>query len=123
MIRGIRGATTINHNDKDEILEATRDLISCMVERNGIDVGNISCIIFTVTPDITAAFPASAVRLQGEPWSNLACIDVQQMDSPDGMKGVIRALMQVETEKKLEEIEHSYLRGAVKLRPDRVKSL
>lgn len=119
MIRGIRGAITIINNNKDEILAATRDLVSCMTERNGIDAEDISCIIFTVTPDITAAFPASAVRLQGEPWSHLACIDVQQMDSPDGMKGVIRALMQVETEKKLDEIIHPYLRDAIKLRPDR----
>ena len=121
MIRGIRGATTISQNNKDEILEASWDLISCMVKRNCIDAENISCIFFTVTPDITAAFPASAVRLQGEPWSHLACIDVQQMDSPDGMKGVIRALMQVETEKNLDEIEHIYLRHATKLRPDRAK--
>lgn len=121
MIRGIRGATTINENNRDEILESSWDLISQMVKSNSIRVEDISCIIFTATSDITATFPAYAVRLHGKPWSDIACIDVQQMETIGGMKRVIRVLMQAETEKKPDEIIHPYLRGAAGLRPDRAK--
>jgi len=109
----------IRENSREDIIEASRELVVFMVELNDVRVEDISFILFTVTPDIDAAFPASAVRLMGEPWSLLACIDVLQMNVDGAVNGLIRALMVAETERGLGDIVHPYLRGAEKLRPDR----
>ena len=60
--RGIRGATTVEIDSAASILAATRELLSSMAEANEALPQDISSAIFTVTPDLTAVFPARAVR-------------------------------------------------------------
>ena len=119
MVRGIRGAISIKENTREEILEASWELVSTAIKLNNVEVEDISHIIFSATPDINVAFPAASVRLQGSPWDLLACLDVQQMEVANATKGLIRIMMVVNTDRRLGEIIHPYLRGAEKLRPDR----
>ncbi len=63
--RGVRGATTVERNDREEILTATRQLIALMVRRNGIVREDVASAIFTTTPDLDAEFPALAARQLG----------------------------------------------------------
>lgn len=119
MLRGIRGATKVEANDAEEIKKATTELVLEMIVKNEINVEDISFITFTLTEDLNAAFPAAAVREMGKPWSELACIDMKEINVPGSMKGVVRALMVARTNQDFFDIIHPYLRGTQELRPDR----
>ncbi len=115
--RGIRGAITVERNDATDMLEATRELLTALVEANGIQPDDVASIIFTTTPDLTATFPAVAARELG--WVHVPLLCAHEMDVPGALRGVIRVLMHVNTDKSAREIKHVYLRGARELRPGR----
>jgi len=115
-VRGIRGATSVEENNADKIREATRELLGRMVEENGLDLTDAASVLFTVTKDLNAAFPASAAREIG--WSTVPLLCATEIDVPGSEKGIIRILIHVNTDKKQHEINHIYLKHAVKLRED-----
>lgn len=113
--RGIRGATTVELNDRDEILAATRELLQLMIQRNEIQVEDVASVIFTITEDLDAAFPALAARsLPG--WTDVALICAREIPVPGSLEKCIRILLHVNTTRHAAEIEHIYIRGAVDLR-------
>ena len=114
--RGIRGATTVDHNSAGEILEATRELLARIVEENGVAVEELASVFFTATPDLTAVFPAAAAREMG--WQQVALLDAQEIPVPGSLPCCVRVLVHWNTRKPQKEIRHVYLRGAAKLRPD-----
>ena len=114
--RGIRGATTVETNSEPHILEATRQLLTHMVEANGIEVADIASAFFTATPDLTAAFPAQAARDLG--WHQVPLLDAQEIPVPGSLPRCVRVLVHWNTSKPQEEVRHSYLCEAVRLRPD-----
>ena len=65
-IRGIRGATSVEANTVEAILEAARELLVEIVRRNGVEPYEVAAVIFTATGDLDAAFPAEAGRLLEE---------------------------------------------------------
>jgi chorismate mutase len=117
MMRGVRGATTVKNNDADEILEATRELLTMLVRVNEIEVDDIASIVLTTTDDLGATYPAFAARQLG--WFDLALLCGNEMNVPDGIPMCIRVLIHWNTTKKPKEIGHVYLREAKALRPDR----
>jgi chorismate mutase len=116
MCRGVRGATTVTSNDKDEILEATRELLTMLVRVNEIDIEDVASIYLTTTADLDATYPAFAARQLG--WFDLALLCGHEMAVPDGLPLCIRVLFHWNTTKKPLEIGHIYLRDAKSLRPD-----
>lgn len=114
--RGVRGATTVDANDRDSILEATRQLLALMIHRNGIDKNDLASAIFTVTKDIDAEFPAYAARQLG--WGEVPLICGYEISVPNSLPMCIRVLMHWNTETPASEIQHVYARGAERLRPD-----
>jgi chorismate mutase len=114
--RGIRGATTVNRDSAPEILEATRELLDRIVAANGITVEEIASAFFTVTSDLSAAFPARAARELG--WHQIALLDAQEIPVPGSLPRCVRVLVHWNTDKAQEEVRHIYLRGAASLRPD-----
>jgi chorismate mutase len=116
LIRGIRGATTVKVNTREAILEATTELLTAMVEANGIDVQDIASAFFTSSRDLNAEFPAVAARQMG--WINVALLCGHEMDVPGALSRCLRVLLHVNTEKKASEIVHVYLHGARVLRPE-----
>jgi chorismate mutase len=114
--RGIRGATTVEKDDTDEILEATGELLGCMVVANGIEVEDIASALFTSTPDLTTAFPARAARDLG--WQHVPLLDAQEIPVPGSLPRCVRVLLHWNTGKPQADIHHIYLRGAAALRPD-----
>ncbi len=116
MVRAIRGATTVKNNTKEEILDATSELVQEIMERNGITRENIISIIFSVTSDLDAAFPATAARQMG--FDRIAMLSTYEMDVPDSLRKCIRVLMHIQTDKKNDELAYVYLKEARKLRPD-----
>jgi len=113
----LRGATTSEGNTKVEITSAVHELIEELISRNNLKPINILSIIFSVTQDLNACFPASVARKYNG-LDQVAFLDCQQMFVPDDINFCIRLMAQVKVplDKKL---NHTYLRGASNLRPDR----
>jgi chorismate mutase len=114
--RGVRGATTVEANTREEILQATRQLLALMIRLNGIDPADVASAIFTTTPDLNAEFPALAARQLG--WLDVALICAHEMNVPGALPRCIRVLVHWNTEKPASEIVHVYIKGAASLRPD-----
>jgi chorismate mutase len=113
--RGIRGATTVEHNTREEILAATTELLKLMVQRNDVRIEDIASAIFTVTDDLDADFPAVAARHMG--WTETALICMREIPVPNSLPMCIRVLLHVNTERGNAEIRHVYLHNAINLRP------
>ncbi len=116
MIRGVRGATTVERNSAAAIILATQELLRRMIELNDIAEDDVASILFTATPGLDAAYPAAAARELG--WTRAALMGFQEAHVVDGLPHCVRVLIHWNTEKPLSEIRHVFLRGAVKLRPD-----
>ena len=120
-VRGIRGATTVERDEPELILEATRELLEAMLRDNEIrDFEPIASIFFTTTPDLRSTFPAEAARDLGMTMVPLMCN--QEIPVPGRLPRAVRVMMQVNTRKSQREMKHIYLREAVKLRPDLVSA-
>lgn len=115
-VRGIRGAVVVADNSKEAITSATRDLLMAALDENGVEPDDIAGIFFTATPDLTADFPAYAVR--GLKWPTVPLLCAQEIDVPGALPRVVRILMFVNTTKTPQEIRHLYLGEARQLRPD-----
>jgi chorismate mutase len=116
LTRGVRGATTVEANSPESILEATKELLAAMLKANDLDVEYVASAFFTVTPDLNAEFPAIAARDMG--WTNVALLCGHEMNKPGALPMTLRILLHVNTEKAARDIKHVYLRGARVLRPD-----
>jgi chorismate mutase len=114
--RGVRGATTVERNDREEILKATRQLLALMIRRNNIDKLDVASAIFTTTPDLDAEFPALAARQLG--WLEVPLLCGHELSVPGSLTLCIRVLVHWNTDRAQNEIEHIYIRDAVRLRPD-----
>lgn len=115
-VRAIRGAIQVDADDRDVILEGTAELVSAVMTRNDLTPDDVISVLFTVTPDLTAEFPALAARKLGFHAVPLMCateIPVQR-----AMPRVVRLMAHVETERSRTQIQHVYLRGAAGLRMD-----
>jgi len=116
-VRGIRGATTARANTREAILDATRELLEALVQANALRVSEIASAYFTMTPDLDAAFPASAARAMG--WNNIALLDAQAPRVMNDVPRCIRVLIHWNTDHAENEIRHVYLHEARGLRSDR----
>lgn len=116
MVRGVRGAITVENNSSEEILQATTELMTEMVKSNELTEDTIASILFSTTPDLDAVFPAVAARQMG--WVQVPMMCAQEIPVPGALSQCIRILMTINTEKKQNEIQHVYMRGARVLRPD-----
>ncbi|MCK9517495.1 MAG: chorismate mutase [Dehalococcoidia bacterium] len=115
-VRGIRGATTVSTNTRDEIIEATGELLTEMIEANDIDPEDVASAIFTTTPDLNAEFPAVAARQLG--WTFVPLMCGHEMSVPGSLPRCVRILLHVNTDKGAHDVHHLYIRGASVLRPD-----
>ncbi len=114
--RGIRGATTVKTNSAAAVLAATRELLAHIVKLNDVDIEDMASVFFTVTPDLTATFPAQAARELG--WRHVALLDAQEIPVAGSLPRCIRVLIHWNTQKPQADIRHVYLRDAASLRPD-----
>lgn len=116
-VRGIRGATSARSDTRDDILQATRELLAEILRSNEIDqFDEIVSILFTTTPDLTAVFPAEAAREMGMHAVPLLC--ASEIAVPGRLPRCVRLLMHLNTEKPAARMVHVYLGEAKSLRPD-----
>ena len=116
MVRAIRGATTVENNEAVEMLRETEKLLVEIIEKNELKEEDIISIIFTVTHDLNATFPAIAARNLG--WTSVALMCTNEICVPGSLEKCIRVLLHFNTNKRNDEIRHIYLNEAKVLRPD-----
>ena len=114
-VRGIRGATTADSNNRESILDATRELLEELVQANEVDTDDIASVTFSTTKDLDAEFPAVAARV-GLGWTDVAMMCSHEMDVPGGQERCVRVMILVNTDKSPQELKHIYLGGAAYLR-------
>jgi chorismate mutase len=119
-VRGIRGATVVDENSSEAILKSTRELLEAIMGANpSLDTDEISSVIFTVTEDLNAAYPAIAAREIG--WDQVPLLCSREIAVPGGMPKCIRVLLHWNTGVLQSEVCHVYLGEAISLRPDLVE--
>ena len=114
--RGVRGATTVERNDREEILSATRQMMALLIRLNGIEKQDVCSAIFTTTRDLDAEFPALAARQLG--WLDVPLLCGHEISVPGSLGRCVRVMIHWNTAKAQREIKHVYLREAAALRPD-----
>ena len=120
--RGVRGATSIPSDTRQNILQATGELLEAIFACNpDLKTEDISSAIFTVTEDIGSAYPAEAARRMG--WEQVPMLCAREIPVTGGLPLCIRVLILWNTAKTQRQIQHVYLRDAAQLRPDLMKSI
>jgi chorismate mutase len=115
-VRAVRGATQVDADDREAIIEATAELVRAVLDRNALDSEDLVSVVFTATPDLTAEFPAYAARAIG--ITDVPFLCATEIDVPGAMPRVVRLLAHVETDRSRHDLRHVYLRGAAALRTD-----
>lgn len=115
-LRALRGATTVEIDQKQDIIDATSELIEQMMDRNEVAKTDLVSIIFTATPDLTSEFPAAAARAKG--ISDIPLLCAAEVNVTGAIPRVIRVLMHLYSSKEPTELRHVYLREAKPLRTD-----
>jgi chorismate mutase len=115
-LRAIRGATQLDVDEREHLLERVTELVGAVLERNRLGADDLVSIIFTATPDLHSEFPAYAARSLGISEVPLLC--TQELDVAGAMPRIVRLLAHVETPLTASEIRHVFLHGARNLRTD-----
>jgi len=111
----LRGAVNVEDNDSAEILAATSELMTAIMERNALHPDDVVSCVFTATHDLDAEFPAVAARGLGFDRVPLLC--AQEIPVPGSMPKVIRVLIHYHADED-HAPEHVYLRDTRALRAD-----
>ena len=115
-VRALRGATTLDVDERDHLIERTQELIHEMFERNGLVEDDLVSIVFTATDDISSAFPAEAARESGFTHTPLLC--ARELEIVGGIERCVRVLVHAYTTRSKAELRHVYLHAARQLRTD-----
>ena len=115
-VRAVRGATQLEVDEREHLLERVAELITAVLEANDLSTDDLISVLFTVTPDLSSEFPAVAGRQVGLVDVPLIC--AQEIDVPGALPRVVRMMLHTETPRSREQVQHVYLHGAVALRPD-----
>ena len=117
MIRGIRGATSVEEDTRDAVLEATAELLRKVLDANDItDLERVSSAFFTTTPDLVSCFPAEAARGLG--FGSVPLLCASEIAVAGALPKLVRVLLHVDTDLPQKSVTHVYLRRAKALRPD-----
>lgn len=115
-VRAVRGATQLDVDERDHLLDRVAELVREVLARNDLATDDLISIVFTATPDVRSEFPAYAARAIGITDVPLLC--AQELEVSGAMPRVIRLLAHAETARPRSEIRHVYLHGARELRTD-----
>jgi chorismate mutase len=116
-VRGLRGATTVTHNSITAISQAVNELLDALISENQIFPPDITSVIFSVTSDLDALFPAAIAR-QRPGWEYISLLDVQHLDVENSLERCIRILIHLNTPLSQQALHPVYLHHARRLRPD-----
>jgi len=115
-IRAIRGATTLNEDERSHLHERTKELVESIMTANTLEIDDVISVFFTCTPDIVSDFPAAAARELGFGSVPLMC--AQEMAVPGALPKVVRVMMHAHLDVPRDDVNHVYLHEAQSLRRD-----
>lgn len=115
-VRAVRGATQLERDDREHMLDRVAEMVSDVMVANGLEVDDFISVIFTATSDLVSEFPAYAARRLGFGEVPLLC--ARELEIEGSMPRVVRMMAHVETELPRSDITHVYLHGAASLRRD-----
>jgi len=115
-VRALRGATTLDVDDKDHLFERVIALLDALFERNGLHHDDLISVLFTATDDIHSAFPALAARKFG--LGDVPLICARELDIDGGTPMCIRVMIHLQSDRPRQDLHHVYLEGARNLRDD-----
>jgi chorismate mutase len=115
-VLALRGAITLERDEREHLLDRVQRLLGEMLERNGVAHDDVISILFTATPDVHSVFPAAAARQMG--LGDVPLICAQELDIEGAMPLCIRIMMHLETSRSRAELRHVYLEQARSLRDD-----
>ena len=115
-VRAVRGATQLEHDSREHMLERVAEMVTDVMTSNGLDVDDFISVIFTATSDLVSEFPAYAARRLG--FGDVPLICARELEIAGSMPRVVRMLAHVETDLPRAELTHCYLHGAAALRSD-----
>ena len=122
-VRAVRGATQLDEDDREQMLERVSEMVLDVMASNGLEVDDFISVIFTATSDLVSEFPAYAARQLG--FGEVPLICARELEIAGSMPRVVRMMAHVETDLPRAEMTHVYLHGAAALRKDltRVRSV
>jgi chorismate mutase len=115
-VRALRGATTVDIDEKNHLFERVITLFDELFARNGLDHDDLISVIITATGDIHSAFPAEAARKFGLGDVPLLC--ARELEIEGGTPMCVRVLIHLSTDVPRDQLHHVYLEGARNLRDD-----
>ena len=115
-VRAIRGATTLDSDTREQMIERVTALLADMFGRNHVDLDDVISIFVTATDDLHCMFPAEAARTMGLADIPLMC--ARELAITGGMPRCVRVMAHVETLHPRASVEHIYHGEARTLRPD-----
>jgi chorismate mutase len=115
-VRAIRGATQLERDERDHLLERVTELMTLLLDDNALDVDQLISVIFTATDDVRSEFPAYAARRLGLVDVPLLC--ARELEIEGSLPRIVRVMVHVDTELSRSEVTHVYLHGAAGLRRD-----
>jgi chorismate mutase len=115
-VRAIRGAIQLEVDEREHLLDRTRQLVREVLRANALDTASLISILFTVTADLRSEFPALAARELGLGDVPLLC--TTEIDVPGALPRVVRLMAHAEMDVPRSDVQHVYLCGAEALRRD-----
>jgi chorismate mutase len=115
-VRALRGATQVDADRRELVIEATAELVRTVLDRNSLTTDDLISIVFTTTPDLVSEFPAYAARTIG--ITDVPFLCASEIAVPGAMPRVVRLMALVDADFSRAAARHVYLRGAAALRTD-----
>ena len=115
-VRAVRGATQLEQDTREHMLDRVAELVTDVMEANGLVVDDFISIIFTATSDLVSEFPAYAARQLG--FSDVPLVCARELEIEGSMPRVVRLMAHIETDLPRADVTHVYLHGAANLRRD-----
>jgi chorismate mutase len=106
----------VDLDDSACIKAAVQELLIEMVRANGVETVDLTAALFSVTPDLTAAYAASAARELG--WTMVPLLDSVAPAVQGSPAMCVRVMLLWNTGRPQAAVRHIYLRGAKGLRSD-----
>lgn len=119
-VLSVRGATTVNQNSIEEILNETKILVETIIRQNDLSIEDIISMIFTMTNDLDAVYPSVAVRDLLDIFDT-PLLNFEEKYIQGSLRKCIRVMVNINSEKTKSDIKHVYLNNAKNLRPDIVE--
>lgn len=115
-VRALRGATTLDRDERQHLIERTQELMAEILGRNGLTESDLISLVFTATGDLSSAYPAEAAREAGITHVPLLC--ARELEVEGGIPHCIRILLHAYTDRDPADLRHVYLHDARQLRTD-----